>query len=217
MVVADQRFLILLQHAALNAPDADTAHIVVVVDGGDQQLQLAVFVTFRGGDIVENRVKKGREVGARLVRGATAGAGSAGAVEHRAVQLLIAGVEIHQQLQYLVLYFAQACVGLVDLIDDHNHAVVQLQRALQHKAGLRHGPLRRVHQQDNAVYHLEDTLHLAAEIRVTGGIHNVDLDVLVVYGSVLCQNGDATLALDRAGVHHAGHGFLVFTVNAALL
>ena len=41
---------------------------------------------------------------------------------------------------------------------------------LQDKAGLGHGALRRVHQQQDAVDHLEDPLHLAAEVGVSRGV-----------------------------------------------
>ena len=39
----------------------------------------------------------------------------------------------------------------------------------------------------------------------------------IVNGGVLCQNGDAALPLQIAGVHDPVLGCLVFTVNAALL
>ena len=42
----------------------------------------------------------------------------------------------------------------VDLVDDNDDLVPQLQRLLQHEAGLRHGALRGVYQQQNAVDHL---------------------------------------------------------------
>ena len=85
------------------------------------------------------------------------------------------------------------------------------------EARLGHRALEAVHQQQHAVHHLQHALHLAAEVRVAGGVHNVDLVAHVVHGGVLGQDGDAPLALDVAGVHHAVDGLLVLMVHAALL
>ena len=42
--------------------------------------------------------------------------------------------------------------------------MTQLQRPAEDEAGLGHGALGGVHQQDHAVDHLQDALHLAAEV-----------------------------------------------------
>ena len=95
--------------------------------------------------------------------------------------------------------------------------MVELQRALKNEAGLGHGTLGRIDQKKYAVDHFQNTLDLTAEVRVSGGIDDVDLDVLVMHGGVLRQNGNAALLFDVARVHHSGHGLLIFTVDAALL
>ena len=108
-------------------------------------------------------------------------------------------------------------VGPVDLVDHHDHPVTQLQRPAQNKAGLGHGPLGGVYQQDDAVDHLQNALHLAAEIGVARGVHNVDLGVAVADGGVLRHNGDAPLPLQVAGVHNTVHHLLVLPVHSPLL
>ena len=110
-----------------------------------------------------------------------------------------------------------ALVGAVHLVDHHDDLVAQLQCLAQHKTGLGHGALGGVHQQDDAVDHLEDPLHLAAKIGVARRVHDVDLHVLVVDGGVLGQNGDAALPLQIVGVHDPLHRGLVLAVDAALL
>ena len=137
--------------------------------------------------------------------GIAGGTVAAGAEQHGAVELLVGGVQVQQQLQHLVDDLVDALVGAVDLVDDHDDTVAQLQRAAEHETGLGHGALGGVHQQDDAVDHLEDTLHLAAEVGVARGIHDVDLGVAVVDGGVLGQNGDAALTLQVVGVHDALH------------
>jgi hypothetical protein len=45
---------------------------------------------------------------------------------------------------------------------------------------------------------------------VAGRVHDVDLDVLVGDGGVLGEDGDAALALEVVGIHHAlGHALVV--------
>ena len=85
---------------------------------------------------------------------------------------------------------------------------------LQHEAGLRHGAFEGIDQQQHAVDHLQHALDLAGEIGVAGGIDDVDLDALIVNGGVLGQDGDAALALQIVGVHHALGHLLVLAENA---
>ena len=80
---------------------------------------------------------------------------------------------------------------------------MQRKRLAQHKARLRHAALKRIHKQEHAVHHLQDALHLAAEVRVTRCVHNVDAAALIVDGRVLGKDGDAALAFQIARIHHA--------------
>ena len=102
---------------------------------------------------------------------------AAGAEEHGGVELLVRAAEVHQQLQHLVHHLQHALVGAVYLVEHHDDAVAQLQRAGEHEARLRHGPLGGVHQQDDAVDHLQYALHLAAEVGVARGVNDVYLVV----------------------------------------
>ena len=94
--------------------------------------------------------------------------------------------------------------------------MVELQRLLQHKACLRHRPFGRIHQQQYAVDHFEDALHLAGKIGVPRRIHDVDLGMAVMHRGILCQNRDAALPFQIVAVHHALLNDLVVAVNAAL-
>ena len=109
-----------------------------------------------------------------------------------------------------------ALVGAVNLVDDHDHPMAQVQGTGEDEAGLGHGAFGGVHQQDDAVDHLEDPLHLAAKIGVARRVHDVDLHVLVVDGGVLGQNGDAALTLDVTAVHDTLSHSLIVAESAAL-
>src|SRR5699024_8013676 len=105
----------------------------------------------------------------------------------------------------------------VNLVDHHDDTVAQLQRLGEDEAGLGHGALGSVHQQDDAVDHLQNALDFAAEVRVARGVDHVDLHIFIANGSVFGQNRDAALPLQVAGVHDTVHNLLVFPVGAALL
>ena len=217
MVIADIDLLVLLYHAALDAPDGDTADILVIVDAADEHLEGLVKVHARRGDIVKDRVEQGLEVGAGNVGGVARSALPAGAEEHRGIQLLIRRVEVDEQFEHLIYDLVYTLVGAVDLIDDDDDAVAELQRAAEHEARLRHRTFCGVDQQDNAVDHLEYTLHLAAEVGVTRGVNYVYLRVAIPHGGVLCHDGDAALTFEIVRVHDALHDLLILAVNAGLL
>ena len=95
--------------------------------------------------------------------------------------------------------------------------MAELERLGEHEAGLGHGAFGGVHEQDDAVDHLEYAFHLAAEVGVARGIDDVYLRVAVADGGVLREYGDAALALEVAGVHDPRLDLLIFAEHARLL
>ena len=217
MEIAHSHLLPLADHTPLHAPDSDPANVFIVIDRRYEKLSRPFRINLGSGHVFQNGVEKRRQIlsGAILENGGRAVFRRA--VNNGTVQLLVGGVEIQKKLQNLIDHLVKPGVRSVDFVDHNDHLVVKRQSMLKHKAGLRHRAFGRVHQQKNAVDHLQNTLHLAAEIGVARGVHNVDLDILVANRGILRQNGDAALALDVAGVHHALGDNLVVSVNAALL
>ena len=99
--------------------------------------------------------------------------------------------------------------GAVDFVDHQNRRQLGFERLHQHVAGLRQRAFARVHQQHHAVHHLQRALHFAAEIAVAGRVDDVDLDAVIADAGGLGENGDAALALELVGVHHALGDLLV--------
>ena len=216
MPVADHHFFAHTAGAVLDTANADTAHEIVVVDGGHQHLEGSFRIALRRPDGAQQRIEQGNQVGTGDIRVQAGGAGAAAAIEDGAVQLFIRSAQIHQQIEDLVHHLFDAGVGAVDLVDGHHQAQVLLQSLLQDETGLGHAALGGIHQQKNAVDHLQNALHLAAEIGMARGVDDVDLDALVVAGTVFGQNGDAALTLDVAAVHDALSHDLVVAERAAL-
>ena len=88
----------------------------------------------------------------------------------------------------------KSSVGLVHLVDDHDGLLAHVQGLVQHEPRLRHAALEGIHQEEDTVRHVQDTLHLTAEIAMAGSVDNVDFHALVRNGHILRENGDAPLA-----------------------
>ena len=216
VIVADGYALSLLKHTALDTADTDSTNKLVVVDGGNEELKRLVLVTVGCGHIFKNGVKKGGKIltGGMGVKGS--GTRSTGAEEHRGIKLLVSGVKLQKKLKHLVTNLVKTGIGTVDFVYDNDNPVIKLQCLFKHESGLGHGALCRIDKEDNSVYHFKDTLYLATEIGVTGGVDNVDFNILVVNSGILRKDGDTTLTLKVAGVHNSVGCFLIFTVDTAL-
>ena len=103
------------------------------------------------------------------------------AVENREVQLLLARIERGEQVEDFVCNFGRAGVGPIDLVDDDDRLQSNLKRLGDYEFGLRQRALGGVDQNQRAVDHVEDALDFAAEIGVSGGVDDVDPDVLPQY------------------------------------
>lgn len=121
-----------------------------------------------------------------------------------------------------------AGVGTVHLVDAQDHRQLGLKGLAQHEAGLRQRAFGGVHEQDDAVDHRDAALDLAAEVGVAGGVDDVERDALgvtvlggqragVLHGRVLGEDGDALLAFQIVGVHHAIRHFLTLGEHMRLL
>ncbi len=135
-------------------------------------------------------------------------AGARVRVDDRKLDLLLVGVEVDEELVDLVDDLGDARVGAVDLVDHEDHRQPRLERLAQHEARLWQRALRRVDEQHDAVDHRQAALDLAAEVRVPGGVDEVELDLRlarrrVAHGGVLGEDRDAALALLVHRVHHA--------------
>ena len=65
----------------------------------------------------------------------------------------------------------------------------------KNETGLGLGAFISINNEQCAICHVENALHLATKVGMTGGVDNVDLSILVMDGDVLRENGNAALAL----------------------
>src|SRR5256712_9375625 len=204
------------QLARDDAPDGEPPPVVVIAQVVGLEAQRRVRVVRRAAKPAQDGREERREVGAfeRGVKGG--GAGARVGVDDREVELGLARAEVDEEAVDLVEHWRRARVGPVDLVQADDRGEPQLERLPQHEAGLGQRPLGGVDQEKHAVDHRQGALDLAAEVRVPGRVHDVDVHALPGDGRVLGQDGDAALALEREGVHHPVGDLLVGAEDARL-
>src|SRR6478735_8775344 len=232
VVAAPHDLLALLDRAVEDTEQGEAAEEVGGVEVRDVGLQGRLVVVGRRGDGLEDRLEEGLEVLA-LREAAVVGAlgrGTAGLgrrVDDREVDLLLGGVEVHEELVRLVDDLGDARVGAVDLVDAEDDRHLRGERLAQHEAGLGQRALGRVDEEHDAVDHRQAALDLATEVGVAGGVDDVDGDAVgeaavlgglagVVHRGVLREDRDALLALEVTGVHRALVDVLVLAERAGL-
>jgi hypothetical protein len=139
-----------------------------------------------------------------------------GTVKNWKIELIFRCVEIGEQVEYLVDHLDMALIRLIDLIDGYDRPKSDLQRLGHHELGLRHGAFGGVDQHDGTIHHIQNTLNLAAEIRVPGRIDNVDARVLPQYGGHFRQDRYSAFPLEIVRVHRPLGDPLVVAERARL-
>ena len=92
------------------------------------------------------------------------------------------------------------CVGLLHAVNKHHPGLLA-----QHLPGALHAHAEAVlgiAHDDGALGGADGGQGLAGEVEVAGGVHNIDLDIIILHGSKSQRNGN--LALDLLGVVVAG-------------
>ena len=207
--------------AGVHPADGGDTAVIIVAKRGDENLQGRVKIHHGGWNVAQDGLEKRLEVRAEF--GGETGLGGSGlGVDDREIGLLVGGAQFNEQVKGLVENAFGFCIFAVNFINNDHGFVAHFEGFLEHETGLRHGTFGSIHQQQHTVHHIHDAFHFAAEIGVTGCIHDVDLDRFASDrirdgdGRVLGQDGDATLALEVVRVHHALGYLLVVTEGVRL-
>ena len=217
IAINEHDILVRASRAAADAADSDAADEGICLERRDHHLQRAVRVAVRSRDLFDDRLHQRLEVRALIFHVVLRDAVAGRRVDDREVELIVIGIEFHEELEDFVVDIVHALVRLIDLIDDDDRLELLLQSLAQDVLRLRHRAFEGIDEQENAVDHVEDTLDLAAEVRMARGVDDVDLDAVVHDGRVLREDRDAALALDIARIHDALSHLLVRAEYMALL
>src|SRR3546814_4045197 len=100
-----------LQRAAGDAAGEDTADEIVAVQQRHQELERAVTVGDRLRHMIDDGFEHRRQIPRTGVRVEAGIAVAAGGIEHREIELVVAGVEADEQIEHFVKHFLDALVG----------------------------------------------------------------------------------------------------------
>ena len=216
VVIAYDNWIVYFQSTSCNSADTDSADKVVVVDGRNQHLCRAFRITFWCWDFFQDGVKQNIQIFAFHTWLTGSGSFFTGAVQNFAFELFFVCIQIKQKVINFLGYFFVSCIRTVSLVYYDDNLVTQRKCFGQYKTGLRHWTFERVNQQDNTVYHFEDTLNLAAEVCMSWGVNDVDLCAFIVDCSILCKDGDTSFTFKVTVIHDTVLNRLVVTEGTAL-
>ena len=169
-----------------------------MVDGHALHGQRGVLVNLGRGHVVDDHIEQRIHVHVAVV-GVKAGKAIHGAgvdhVLHGELKLVVGGAQVGHEVQAVVVGLLGVGARTIDLVDDDHDLKAGVDSVTQHEAGLGHGALKGIDQQQGAVGHTQHALDLAAKVGVARGVDDVDLNVLVLDRDVLGENRDAALAL----------------------
>ena len=205
----------LFHGAAEDFSDRNTADEAVPLDVRDEHVERSFRIGGGLGDELDDLFQE-RDAVLPLVIGmiheiAVAG----GTIAERRVELLFGGIQVQEKLQHLVVDLERIGKGAVNLVDDDDGLQAFLKRLAQHETRLRLRAACGIDDEEHAVHHFHDPLHLGTEIGVARGIHDVDRVAFPENRGVLRLDGDALFLFKIHGVHGALLGGLVLTVGAA--
>ena len=143
-------------------------------------------------------------------------------VDRVEVELVVSGAEAVEQVEGLVEYPARTRARTVDLVDDHNGLEAHREGLLGDEAGLRHGAVHRVDQNQHGIDHRQHALDLTTEVGMARGVDDVDAVFLTIRGlpadrGVLGKDGDAAFLFQVVAVHHPLGGDRALAERAGLL
>ncbi len=129
---------------------------------------------------------------------------------------MFVGAKVEEELVDVIEHDCRTGVAAIDLVDRHDHREMARHRLLEDIARLRERAFRGIHEQQHRIDHEQRPLDLAAEVRVTRGVDDVEADPVVVDRGLLGEDRDALLALEIARIHHPVHDGLVGAERAGL-
>src|ERR1022692_4198264 len=205
-----------LDFAFVNFSEGDTSEIIAVIQIRDQHLETIARLGAWRRDVLDDGIEERFHRAGDMFEFRLGVTELGRTVNEREIELLIGGVERHEQLKHLVENFFWVRVLAVNFVDDHNRLRAGFERLAQHETRLRLRAVGGVHDQQHAVNHIHDALDFAAEIGVSGSVHDIDVVILVFERGVLGADGDALFLFQVHRVHEAFlRGFVLVGAKGA--
>ena len=189
------------EDATVYTSHGDTSGVTAVVQRGDEHLGRTLN-HLGSRNHLYNLVEQIMDIGGGLLVVLAHPVVLGRTIDHGEIQLVFGGIEREHEVEHHLVNLLGTAVGFVHLVDHYDGLQPNLQRLLQHETGLRHGSLKSIDEEQTAVCHVEHTLHLASEVRVTRGVYDIDFYSFPIDGYILGEDGDTSLALQVVAVQH---------------
>ena len=112
--------LVYTDRSIVHFADADSAHIFIVIDGTDQYLCGGIRVSFRSGNVFQNRLKERNHIFRLVIEFQNGVSGFGRSVDKRAVELAVVCIQIHEKLQCLIDDSVRTGFRAVNFVDTDN-------------------------------------------------------------------------------------------------
>ena len=178
---------------------------------------MAILITIRSRNLLNDGLHQRNQIVIIIIHAVLCNTITGSGINNREIQLVIISIQLHKELQDLIVNIINALVWAVNLVDNNDRLQLLLKSLSQNVLGLRHRTLKGIYQQQNTINHVQYTLNLAAEISMARGINNIYLGALIHDSSILGKNSNTALTLQIARVHNALCYLLVGAENMALL
>ncbi len=190
-----------LDRAVPDTADGHSADVVVGRQVGNQQLERMVRHVSRRRSVLDQQFEERPKVGPGVSQIHRRGPGLGVGVHHREVDLMLIRAEVHEQLVDGVEDLRRPRIGAIDLVDRDDDRQVVRHGLLENVARLRQRALRRVHEQQHRVDHVQAALDLTAEVGMAGRVDDVQAYAVVVDRGLLGEDRDPLLPLQVIRVH----------------
>lgn len=205
-----------LEATPFHTADHEPAHELVVVEGHGLELQRPVDIDLRRRRVLDNGFQQRSQIRARLLWIQRCGSPLGRRVHDGEVELFVGSARGDEEIEDLVHDHVGPLLRAIHLVDDEQGPQAVGQRLPDDESSLGHHTLDGVYEQQHRVHHAEDALDLSAEVRVAGGVDEVDAHALEIDGGLLGEDRDPPLALDILAVHHPLRDRLVLAEGAGL-
>ena len=169
----------ILQGATVYTTYGDTTLIARIVERCDEHLRCSLLLLW-GGDHLYDFIKQISDIVGRFLPVLTHPAVLSRTINHGEIQLLLGGIEREHQIEYHLVNLLRAAVRLIHLVNYNDRLQADFECLLQHETCLRHRTFEGINQQQAAIGHVEHTLYLATEIRVSWSVDDIDFNAFPI-------------------------------------
>ena len=216
MMVYKNHILVYSDCTVLYFTNSDTTNIFIVVNRADQHLGRSFRITFRSRNVVKDSLEQWFHILFFIREIKDSNTSLCRSVYKRTFKLVIRSTEVDKEFKHFINYVIRSCFRTVNLIDTYDNRKFQLESFSQNELCLRHSTFKCINNKYNTIYHLKNTFYFSTEVSMSRCVNDIDLNTIIMNGSILRKDCNSTLTLDIIRVHDTFFYFLILTEYTTL-